>query len=133
MLLVLDGHYSHTRNLDLIKLAKENHVCIISLPPHSTHKLQPFDKTFMGPLKAYYSEGIRTWLRINNRAVTQFDLAELLGNALLKCQTRKLAVNGFRVTGICPPNKHVFTDADFIAAEIEAEKTYIFTNCLSFS
>jgi hypothetical protein len=54
-----------------------------------------------------------TWLRINNRAVTQFDLAELLGNALLKCQTTELAVNGFRETGVCPLNKHVFTDTDY--------------------
>jgi hypothetical protein len=114
----------------IISVIQQYPVCIIS---NSTHKLQPLDKTFMGRLKAYYSEEIRTWLRINNRAVTQFDLAELLGNALLKCQTRKLAANGFRVAGICPLNKHVFTDADFIAAEIEAEKTCIFTNCLSFS
>lgn len=105
VLLVLDGHSSHTRNLDVIKLARENHVYIVSLPPHSTHKLQPLDKIFVGPLKAYYSEEIRTWLRINNSAVTHFDLAELLGNALLKCQTTELAVNGFRVTEICPLNK----------------------------
>ncbi|XP_072398344.1 uncharacterized protein [Diabrotica undecimpunctata] len=35
VLLVLDGHYSHTRNL----------------PPHSTHKMQPLDVAFMAPLK----------------------------------------------------------------------------------
>ncbi|XP_072380614.1 uncharacterized protein [Diabrotica undecimpunctata] len=40
VLLVLDGHYSHTRNVALIDLAKQNHVTIICLPPHSTHKMQ---------------------------------------------------------------------------------------------
>lgn len=67
VLLILDGHYSHTQNIDLIDLAKENHVTIVSLPPHCSHKLQPLDKTFMGPLKTYYSEEIRVWLRQNER------------------------------------------------------------------
>ncbi|CAB3241755.1 unnamed protein product [Arctia plantaginis] len=32
VLLIFDGHYSHTRNLEIIELARENHVTIISLP-----------------------------------------------------------------------------------------------------
>lgn len=63
VLLLLDGHFSHTQNIDLIDLAKENHVTIVSLPPHCSHKLQPLDKTFMGPLKVHYCEEIRQWLR----------------------------------------------------------------------
>jgi hypothetical protein len=47
--LVLDGHYSRTRNLEVIMLARENHVDVICLPPHSSHKMQPLDKALMGP------------------------------------------------------------------------------------
>jgi hypothetical protein len=47
VLLILDGHYSHTRNLELIARAQISHVTIVRLPPHSTHNLQPLDKTFM--------------------------------------------------------------------------------------
>jgi hypothetical protein len=37
VLLLLDGHFSHTKNLELIDLARENFVKIISFPPHTTH------------------------------------------------------------------------------------------------
>lgn len=80
-LLILDGHSSHMRNIELIDLAGENHVHLLSIPPHSSHKIQPLDKTFMGPLKKYYAEHIRCWLRVNVRALTHFDIVELLGRA----------------------------------------------------
>ena len=55
VLLVLDGHYSHTRNLEVITIARENFVHIVCLPPHSTHKMQPLDVAFMSPFKTYYA------------------------------------------------------------------------------
>lgn len=115
ILLILDGHYSHTRNIEMLELASDNGVVIISLPPHSTHKLQPLDKSFMGPLKTYYSDEIRRFMRESGRKVTPYDIAGLFGKAYLKCANAQTAVNGFRVTGIYPFDKHIFTDADYIA------------------
>ena len=50
VLLILDGHFTHTRNLELIDIARKNFFTILSLPPLST-QMQPLDRTFMGPLK----------------------------------------------------------------------------------
>ena len=51
VVLVVDGHYPHTRNLEVITLARENHVDIICLPSHSSRKMQPLDKASWGPWK----------------------------------------------------------------------------------
>ncbi|KAJ4431990.1 hypothetical protein ANN_20599 [Periplaneta americana] len=64
-LLILDGHFSHTKNIDVVDKARENHVDVICLPPHLTHKMQPLDVGFMGPFKTYYANEIETWLASN--------------------------------------------------------------------
>lgn len=97
VLLVLDGHYTHTRNIQLIDFARENFVTIISLPPHTTHRLQPLDKTFMSSFKAHYIEEVRLFTLHNGRAPAPFDLTEIFGKAYLKCQQASLAIKGFQV------------------------------------
>jgi hypothetical protein len=50
-LLIVDSHYSNTKNLDVVDKAREHSVAIASLPPHSKHKMQPLDVGFMKSLK----------------------------------------------------------------------------------
>ena len=54
VLLIMDGHSSHTRSLAAIYFARKNGIVMLSLPPHSTHKLQPLDVAFFKPLQSYY-------------------------------------------------------------------------------
>ena len=42
VIFVLDGHYSHTRNLKVITSARENHVDIFCLPPDNSHRMYPW-------------------------------------------------------------------------------------------
>jgi len=90
VILALDGHYSHTRNLEVITLARKNHVDIICLPPHSSHKMQPLDKAFMGPLKTFYCPEIEKWLRSHpGCVVTVYQIGELFGNAYKRAAQEK--------------------------------------------
>ena len=90
VILVLDGHYSHTRNLEVITLVRENHVDIICLPPHIRQKMQPLDYAFMGSLKIFYCQEIKKWLRSHpGRVVTVYQIVELFGNAYKRAATVK--------------------------------------------
>lgn len=118
VLLLLDGHASHTQNLDVIDLARQHGVVIICFPPHCTHKLQPADVAFMKPLSTYYDHAASNWLRSHpGRVITMFQISEIFGQAYMQAATMSTAVNGFRKCGIWPYNQDNFSDVDFIAAE----------------
>lgn len=118
VLLILDGHATHTKNLEFIEKARENYTTVVCLPPHCSHKMQPLDVSFMGPFNTFYVQSIERFLRNNpGRVVTQFQVSQLLGEAFLKAATPVTAINGFKKCGIVPFNPEVFSEADFVAAE----------------
>jgi hypothetical protein len=55
VLLIVDGHYSHIKNIDVVDKAREHSFSIVSLPLYSTQKMQSFDVGFSKPLKTYYA------------------------------------------------------------------------------
>ena len=115
VVLILDGHVTHCKNLEAIELAKNNGVRMVSLPPHTTHRLQPLDVSFFGPMGKYYDEAMRSWLRSNvGRAVTTWQVAELFGKSYGRAASVNTATSGFRASG--PLDLGIFTDADFAPA-----------------
>lgn len=118
VLLLLDGHATHTKNIELIDRARQNGIILLCFPPHCTHRLQPLDVSFMAPLSKFYSQEVKTWLRNNpGRVVTQYQIAALFGLAYNKAATIQTAVSGFRKTGIYPHDRNVFDEVDFAPAE----------------
>nr|XP_012559627.2 MFS-type transporter clz9-like [Hydra vulgaris] len=101
VLLILDGHATHTKSIELIDIARENGVILLCLPPHCTHKMQPLDISFMKPLSTFYDHNLRKWLRTNpGRVVTQFQIASLFEASYLDAATMTNAINGFKKAGI---------------------------------
>jgi hypothetical protein len=122
VVLILDGHGTHVRNIDVILKARENGVIIVCLPPHTSHKLQPMDVSFMSPFKAYYSQEVETWLSNNPfRSLSCYQVGELMGKAYAKCATLQIAENGFKKCGILPFDKNKFEESDFIEMDTEVE------------
>lgn len=113
-LLILDGHISH-KSLEALQLAKERHVVLFCLPAHCTHRLQPLDVAFFGPLHKYYNQAVTEWLKANpGRPVTIYQVAQLFSQAYEKTATPAIAFSGFRATGIVPFNKNIFPEHMFL-------------------
>lgn len=117
VLLIVDGHSSH-KYLEALLFAKANGIVLLCLPPHCTHRMQPLDVSFFGPLKTYYDQEISRWLKNHpGRVVTQFQIGALFNEAYCKAATVQNAVNGFAKTGIVPFNPDIFPDYMYEASE----------------
>lgn len=114
LLLLLDGHSTHTKNIEAIDLACEYGIIMLSFPAHTTHRLQPLDKSFFKSLKANYNAASSTWLRTNpGNIIKQSTVSELLGIAYTKSVRMDIALNGFKSTSVWPCNRLEFQDEDF--------------------
>lgn len=118
VLLILDNHSSHL-SLAAIELASDNGVVLLSLPSHTSHRMQSLDIGFFGPLKKAYAVACDNW-QISNpgRAITQFQVARLFGSAYSKVASVERATKSFESCGIWPFNDHLFTDEDFAPADV---------------
>jgi hypothetical protein len=122
VILVLDGHFSHVHNFEVVDLYRENHVYIVSLSPHTTHKMQPLDLAFMGPLKCYYAQGIERWLRAHpGKVMTLYQVGELFEKAYMRASTVENFACSFRKTGLYPFNSNICRPHEFLVAEKDSE------------
>ncbi|XP_053614281.1 uncharacterized protein LOC128677443 [Plodia interpunctella] len=118
ILLILDNHVSHC-TLKAVDFYRANNIIALTLPPHSSHKMQPLDRGFHGALKKFYSSECEKWLRNHpGRAITVYQMASIFAAAFYQAATPGRGVELFKCTGIVPWNPDIFTDADFLASSV---------------
>jgi hypothetical protein len=115
-LLILDNHSSHI-SLAIYYFCRDNGVVMLTIPPHTSHRLQPLDVTFYGPLKTAFNRECDLFVKSHpSQKLTHYDLAALFNAAYMRIATIEKAVKGFSTTGIFPMNPNTFTDEDFAPA-----------------
>lgn len=121
VILLVDGHVSH-KTLAVVEKARENGVVMLCFPPHTTHRLQPLDRCFFGPLKKRYNSECDKFMTTHpGQRITTYDIAELFSNSFMNSATMANAVNGFKCCGLWPYNPDVFKDEDFMPAAVTDE------------
>lgn len=118
ILLVLDGHCSH-KSIEAIELARQNYITMLTIPPHTSHRLQPLDLTFFGPLKTMYNRQVDKWMLSHpGKRVTDYELCQIFSPAYQQVASIEKAVKGFQCSGVMPYDPDVFSDEDFAPASV---------------
>lgn len=117
VLLIVDNHSSHC-TLETYNFCKERGIVMLTIPPHTSHRLQPLDVAFYSSLKSAYNIECGNYLRSHpHERITTFEVAEIFQNAYGRVATPFKAIKGFENTGIFPYNPENFTDEDFAPGE----------------
>lgn len=117
-LLIMDNHCSHI-SLEVIDLARDHGLSLLTLPPHCSHKLQPLDVGVFGPFKKFFSKVCDEWHATHpGQSLTIYYIAELFTKAMVKSFTPENIIASFRRTGIYPLNSDIFTEAEFLPSTV---------------
>nr|XP_022906536.1 uncharacterized protein LOC111418265 [Onthophagus taurus] len=116
-----DGHTSHTSCIEMLEFADNNDIILMSIPPHTSHWLQPLDRTFFKSLKSNYYSACNSYM-INNpsRKITRLQFGTLLRLAWGKSANVDNGVSGFRTCGILPFEPKAIPDYAFLTETNES-------------
>ncbi|XP_071941055.1 uncharacterized protein [Antedon mediterranea] len=118
ILMILDNHKLHI-SIQCIDTAKENGVVLLTLPPHTSHRLQPLDVSWYGSFKRTYAVAMDNWMRSNTgKTLTIYEIPVLVKEAQLSAMVPRNVISGFSNTGIYPFNSDCFTESDYAPATV---------------
>lgn len=132
VILLLDNHESHMA-IPVIDRAKDAGVILVTFYPHTTHKMQPLDRTVFGPFKTFFNKAAHEFLITpgpngNKRSMTIYDVAAVADKAYKQSFTPTNIVSGFQVCGLFPLNTDIFPDHEFINGGMPADNNSLVLN-----
>ena len=116
--LIIDNAECHM-NIHVVEYAETNGIKIVTLPPHTTDKLQPLDVSVFGPFKGCLKRQQTSYNIMHpNEHITLHQLPQFACEAWTTAANPLNIISGFRATGICPLNRDIFPEDAFVAAQV---------------
>lgn len=114
LLLILDNSDSHLDSTSA-ELAKELNIILQFLPPNCTHRLQPLDVCFFGPLSSNWNKSVGLHGRLDrDHSISRYSLAKIFTNAWNWTNKSSTIINGFSKTGIWPFSPDRIEDFEYL-------------------
>ncbi|XP_013065756.2 uncharacterized protein LOC106054447 [Biomphalaria glabrata] len=104
IILLVDGHPSHTSLLETSVICSENKIILYCLLPHASHICQPLDQAFFGAIKSAWKIAVKKHVSNVGEGVNLETFAGVFKPLWDSVTTPVLASNSFRAAGICPFN-----------------------------
>ena len=102
-LLLMDSHYSHKFNWYFLDLMKDSNITVLAIPPHTSHHLQPLDKTPFKSLEDAWDCQLRMYNRERGgKKLPKSDFFSVFNVAWWRGMTSKAILAGWRVAGLWP-------------------------------
>ncbi|KAK4287748.1 hypothetical protein Pmani_039190 [Petrolisthes manimaculis] len=118
ILLIMDNAECHM-NINVVEFAIRHGIVIVTLPPHTTDKLQPLDVSVFGPFKTFLRALLNDHALMHpNEHITVHQLPEFACDAWTKAANPVNILSGYRATGIWPVNRLIFPDEAFVGAQV---------------
>ncbi|MCL4152262.1 UNVERIFIED_CONTAM: hypothetical protein GTU68_060681 [Idotea baltica] len=126
LLLILDGHLSHS-SLSTIELAIKENISIIKLPAHCTDLLQPLDVACFGPLKMYYDKELSAYVQATGgrEPLRKASFVNMLCKVWKKGLSSENIVSGFKATGIFPINPAKYSTSRLDTVKLQTYNAWI--------
>ena len=112
ILLIYDGHGSHEK-YELLRLAKEHNIILFSLPPHTTHMLQPLDVGVFGPFARAWRERCDDYMEEHLEEIPRDQFVKHYMDVRKNTFKDTTIRAAFQKSGVWPINHDLFQDTDF--------------------
>ena len=118
-LLIIDGHKSHLYNLPFYEAMQANDIEVLTIPPHTSHILQPLDSILFVQFKKHWEKNLMHYNSSHSgRALNKVDFWEVFAPAWNTAMSIKNVMAGFRNTGIYPYNPLAIPPTSLAPSEV---------------
>ena len=102
-MLIVDSHSSHLYNLPFYQVMKANNIHVFTIPPHTSHILQPLDSTPFAMFKRHWEINLMKYNSAHHgRSLNKVDFWDVFTPSFNSAMIPKNILSGFRKTGISP-------------------------------